>query len=320
MGENHEKEVNETRGTRWASYVAVAIIGAAAGNKQQARKSWGYSEEWQKARDWEQKMREEAERDWQRNRQWHRIHVQEQWERDQLNKSYARWRQQWQQQYDKEWSWDGKPRQAYERASNFDKDPGPGSGSSSASRPGRSQRGAAEHWQALGLDRLRPEPFTSEEIKAAYRAKAMEHHPDKNPDNPEAAASKFRRVQRAYQALTGEGHMELSRGADFWQKLPRQDPQQPCLSSPHQSRRQRNLLLSLVCCVCSCLYGPDGAGDFPQDSSCCHGLTARPILSQAGSSMGNEDTAVTSRGAGGRVICRSKDALSACLHLVDITM
>ncbi|KAJ7641145.1 hypothetical protein FB45DRAFT_1053737 [Roridomyces roridus] len=47
-----------------------------------------------------------------------------------------------------------------------------------------------------------PESATAEEIKRAYKKKALEHHPDKNTDDVEGATKRFRRVQEAYQTLS----------------------------------------------------------------------------------------------------------------------
>ena len=40
-----------------------------------------------------------------------------------------------------------------------------------------------------------------QEIKSAYRKLAMQFHPDRNPDNPEAASEKFKAITEAYSVL-----------------------------------------------------------------------------------------------------------------------
>ena len=39
------------------------------------------------------------------------------------------------------------------------------------------------------------------EVRKAYRVMAVKHHPDKNPDDREAAKLKFQEIQRAYDSL-----------------------------------------------------------------------------------------------------------------------
>lgn len=55
----------------------------------------------------------------------------------------------------------------------------------------------AEHWAVLGLKA----GASSDEIKSAYRRLARDNHPDRNPDDPEAA-ERFRRAAEAYRALS----------------------------------------------------------------------------------------------------------------------
>lgn len=59
----------------------------------------------------------------------------------------------------------------------------------------------SHHYLVLGLDRLRTKPYTDDEIKSAFRAKAKEFHPDQNQDNKEAAEAKFKEVMTSYEAI-----------------------------------------------------------------------------------------------------------------------
>lgn len=54
-----------------------------------------------------------------------------------------------------------------------------------------------DYYKVLGVDKK----ATGDEIKKAYRKLAMQHHPDRNPDNKEAEA-KFRQVAEAYEVLS----------------------------------------------------------------------------------------------------------------------
>lgn len=49
---------------------------------------------------------------------------------------------------------------------------------------------------------------TPTEIKKAYRKKALEFHPDRNPDNPKAAES-FKKVSEAYEVLSDDNRRKI---------------------------------------------------------------------------------------------------------------
>ncbi|XP_072986068.1 uncharacterized protein [Typha latifolia] len=57
------------------------------------------------------------------------------------------------------------------------------------------------HYSVLGLDRSRSVPYSDAEIKAAFRTKAMEYHPDQNQKNKKAAEAKFKEVMVSYEAI-----------------------------------------------------------------------------------------------------------------------
>lgn len=54
-----------------------------------------------------------------------------------------------------------------------------------------------DHYETLGIHRS----ATTEEIKIAFRRLAAQHHPDRNPDDPHAAA-RFKDLNAAYQVLS----------------------------------------------------------------------------------------------------------------------
>ncbi|KAH9623661.1 hypothetical protein KSS87_002143 [Heliosperma pusillum] len=69
----------------------------------------------------------------------------------------------------------------------------------------------SRHYAVLGLERSRVKPYTDDEIKTAFRAKALEYHPDQNQDNKgencltiAVAEAKFKEVMVSYEAIKSE--------------------------------------------------------------------------------------------------------------------
>jgi molecular chaperone DnaJ len=63
---------------------------------------------------------------------------------------------------------------------------------------------AKDYYATLGVAR----DASPEEVKKAYRKKALEFHPDRNPDNPKAEAQ-FKLVSEAYEVLSDENRRRM---------------------------------------------------------------------------------------------------------------
>ncbi|EER08185.1 conserved hypothetical protein [Perkinsus marinus ATCC 50983] len=62
------------------------------------------------------------------------------------------------------------------------------------------QSGPKDYYDVLGVSRS----ASQDDIKKAYRKLAMKWHPDRNPDNRNAAEEKFKDIGEAYQTLGDE--------------------------------------------------------------------------------------------------------------------
>jgi hypothetical protein len=64
-----------------------------------------------------------------------------------------------------------------------------------------SQAKVAHHLGVLGLDPNHSRQYSGAEIKAAFRARAKEYHPDHNQSGNKQAEVKFKQILESYQAL-----------------------------------------------------------------------------------------------------------------------
>ncbi|HWA52226.1 MAG TPA: DnaJ C-terminal domain-containing protein [Patescibacteria group bacterium] len=70
---------------------------------------------------------------------------------------------------------------------------------------------AANYYDTLGVSKS----ATAEEIKKAYRKLALEWHPDRHPNDKEAAEKKFKEINEAYQVLSNPQKKQMfDAGAD----------------------------------------------------------------------------------------------------------
>ncbi|BBM98571.1 hypothetical protein MPTK1_1g14490 [Marchantia polymorpha subsp. ruderalis] len=168
--------------------------------KSEQQQTWSHfkQDEAESKRMWEEHM-EEMERIRRRQEAFDR-------ERMRTKRNYESWQERhgdkWEWKWHgNKWEWQGEAerRRAAEGRNDWWRDAqGQKSKSRKDSPPSVS---TAEHYDVLGLDVSRSPPYTEAEIKAAFRAKALELHPDQNQSNKEEAEAKFRHVMDAYNAL-----------------------------------------------------------------------------------------------------------------------
>ncbi|KAK3030223.1 hypothetical protein RJ639_038346 [Escallonia herrerae] len=146
---------------------------------------------------YQRRMQEEAEEEMERVERIRRMQSVFNRERNKNKRSYESWSSNdtgtYHQDFQREdWYW--KTHASYrDQRSNFRETPRD-SGSYLLSH----------HYSILGLNRLRKEPYTENEIKTAFWAKAKEFHPDQNQENKEAAEAKFKEVMTSYEAIKSE--------------------------------------------------------------------------------------------------------------------
>ena len=68
--------------------------------------------------------------------------------------------------------------------------------------------------EILGVD----ENASEDAIKRAFRRYALQHHPDRNPNNPDAEEA-FKKGAHAYRVLTGRERSELDSLFDQFEKM-----------------------------------------------------------------------------------------------------
>lgn len=118
-------------------------------------------------------------------------------ERSKYNRGYQSWNENdagaYNQQFQRDdWYWKADTSSRYQ-STNFRRAP-----RENANYP------LSHHYSVLGLDRSRKTPYTDSEIKTAFRAKALEFHPDQNQNNKVAAEAKFKEVMVSYEAIKKE--------------------------------------------------------------------------------------------------------------------
>ncbi|KAM3342229.1 putative protein isoform X1 [Capsicum galapagoense] len=150
------------------------------------------------------RMREEYEEEMERVERIRRMQSVFNRERNKYKRSYESWQENGQSAYHQhfqrnDWYWKADT-SFRDRGTNFRETP-----RANASYP------LSQHYSVLGLDRSRTKPYTDDEIKSAFRAKAKQFHPDQNQQNKEVAEAKFKEVMKSYEAIKSERKNGTSR-------------------------------------------------------------------------------------------------------------
>ncbi|KAL5707196.1 hypothetical protein ACHQM5_025277 [Ranunculus cassubicifolius] len=146
-------------------------------------------------RRYQRRMQEEHEEELERVERIRRMQSVFNRERSKYKRSYQSWTENDKSQYHQHFQRDDWYYRTTDTSSNYQKP-------KSWTTP--RQAGAymlSHHYSVLGLDRWRTKPYTEDEIKTAFRTKAMEFHPDQNQNNKEAAEAKFKEVMSSYEAI-----------------------------------------------------------------------------------------------------------------------
>ncbi|XP_038584909.1 dnaJ homolog subfamily C member 5-like isoform X3 [Micropterus salmoides] len=107
-------------------------------------------------------------------------------------------------------------------------------------------------YKVLGLEK----GASPEEIKKAYRKLALRHHPDKNPDNPEAA-EKFKVINNANSILSDENKRKIyneygSMGLYMSEQFGNDDARVYALMSKCWFKALLVCCSIFTCCCCFC--------------------------------------------------------------------
>lgn len=167
-----------------------------------------------------------------------------------------------------------------------------------------------DYYEVLGVDRNASEA----DVKKAFRRLAMRYHPDRNPDQGEETANRFKEAKRAYEVLSDEqkraaydqfGHAGVEAGAGAGAS---QDPFNTIFGDifgevfggrrggGSQPRRGANLRYRLDLDFTQAIFGADIRITIPRTVACstCSGSGARPGtgLSTCGRCGGSGQTQV----------------------------